>query len=447
MVTCSMNRNEYAGLKLSFRFNSLALQPKPSTTPLPPRPILTPIRLPPPSRLRKAVPYHRLNLTGDDDGTERGGKSPPICLYVSDTYSDSADPAADGRAFEATPDEGTTTPPTLGGRVDKLEANRPLTSSKEKWTAWNRGKSGYIISNEIPIRLYPELHQNFLQVRHVDNYSKWAKEIGTFVPHNMTLTFYPTLDMHIEGIDLYAAAFIFNEHLDQGEVLVKTMGRSLTRGMLRCLEPGKQVHDDVMDLLGAMLTVHSSRVQWFLPSVFAQIGTGRGEIPVDTLNIIKEQYMGRANRVLKSDGHWFLLLIDTPRRELIYLDSLASEEMKAKRRRDIKKTAVFLEEMVDHDDWYNNPKQGRLLCSDYQIVQPKVLHQSKYSNDCGMYLAQWMILYRMGGSYNVERITEYSRMRLAVDMVLKHHNDLRPQVIEDALQHWRAYVKHSEEQD
>ncbi|MED6221840.1 hypothetical protein PIB30_058526 [Stylosanthes scabra] len=58
-----------------------------------------------------------------------------------------------------------------------------------------------------------------------------------------------------------------------------------------------------------------------------------------------------------------------------------------------------------------------------------------------------MILYRLGGSYNVERITEYNRMRLAVDMVLKHHNDLRPKVIQDALQHWRVYVKNPEEHD
>ncbi|MED6223164.1 hypothetical protein PIB30_071325 [Stylosanthes scabra] len=236
----------------------------------------------------------------------------------------------------------------------------------------------------------------------------------------MPLTFYPTLDMRIEGIDLCATAFIFNDYLDQGEVLFRTMDRSLTRGMLRCLEPRKQLHDDVIDLLGAMLTVHSSRVQWFFPSIFSQIGTGQGEIPVEALSRIKEQYMGRANRVLKiyipicSDGHWFLLLIHTPRRELVYLDSLASDKSKAKRHRDIKKkTEVFLEEMVDHDD----------------------------CNDCGMYLAQWMILYRLGGSYNVERITEYSRMRLAVDMVLKYHNELRPTFIEDALQHWRAYVK------
>ncbi|MED6186274.1 hypothetical protein PIB30_065226 [Stylosanthes scabra] len=74
-----------------------------------------------------------------------------------------------------------------------------------------------------------------------------------------------------------------------------------------------------------------------------------------------------------SDGHWFLLLIDTPSRELVYLDSLASDKTKAKRRRDIKNTAVFLEELLDHDDWYDDPKKGRLLCSDFDIVQPTVV--------------------------------------------------------------------------
>ncbi|MED6111877.1 hypothetical protein PIB30_056362 [Stylosanthes scabra] len=85
-----------------------------------------------------------------------------------------------------------------------------------------------------------------------------------------------------------------------------------------------------------------------------------------------------------SDGHWFLLLIDTLRRELIYLDSLASEETKAKQRRDIKKNAVFLEEMINHNDWYDNPKKGRLLCSDFEIVQPEVVQQDNYRSEYRM---------------------------------------------------------------
>ncbi|MED6222121.1 hypothetical protein PIB30_061346 [Stylosanthes scabra] len=241
----------------------------------------------------------------------------------------------------------------------------------------------------------------------------------------MTLTFYPTLDMRIEGIDLCAAAFIFNDYLDQGEVLVRTMDRSLTQGMLRCLELGKQLHDDVMDLLGAMLTVHSSRVQWFLPSIFSIY------IPIF------------------SDGHWFLLFIDNPRRELIYLDSLASDESNAKRRWDIKKRRCFWRRWCTMMTGMITLK--RFLGSLPGYVDPFLQTSSGpfylRNNDCGMYLAQWMILYRLGGSYNVERITEYSRMRLAVDMVLKHHNDLRPKFIQDALQHLSAYVKDPPDHD
>ncbi|MED6204250.1 hypothetical protein PIB30_007359 [Stylosanthes scabra] len=266
--------------------------------------------------------------------------------------------------------------------------NRRLFAGKQKEADGKRlkrhGASRYLISSEIPIRLYPELHQNFLQVQHIDNYSQWAKEIGKVVPRGMALTFHPTRDMRIEGIDLCAAAFIFNNYLDQGEVLVRTMKCSLTRGDLRCLEPRKQVIEDVVDLLGAMLTVHSSRVQWFLPTIFSQIATGHGELPPQHLEDIKEHYMGKANRVLKifipicSEGHWFLLLIDTLRREFVYLDSLTTEETRAQRRRDIKKNAVFLEEMVDHKDWYDDPKKGKLLCSDFEIVQPEVVQQDDY---------------------------------------------------------------------
>ncbi|MED6111879.1 hypothetical protein PIB30_056364 [Stylosanthes scabra] len=105
------------------------------------------------------------------------------------------------------------------GEVQPRARNRRLFSGKQKEPDGKRlrrhGASRYLISSEIPVRLYPDLHLNFLQVQHIDN-SQWVKEIGKVVPRGMALTFYPTRDMRIEGLDLCAAAFIFNNYLDQG---------------------------------------------------------------------------------------------------------------------------------------------------------------------------------------------------------------------------------------
>ncbi|XP_020961490.1 uncharacterized protein LOC110264149 [Arachis ipaensis] len=82
----------------------------------------------------------------------------------------------------------------------------------------------------------------------------------------MPMTFFPTEDMQVVGLDLAAAAYIFNNVLDQDELLVPNPHCAVTRGALRTLEPGKLIVDDVLILLASMLTQSSSRVQWFLPT-------------------------------------------------------------------------------------------------------------------------------------------------------------------------------------
>ncbi|KAL4396424.1 hypothetical protein AHAS_Ahas01G0090500 [Arachis hypogaea] len=254
--------------------------------------------------------------------------------------------------------------------------------------------------------------------------------------------------MQVVGLDLAAAAYIFNNVLDQDELLVPNPHCAVTRGALRTLEPGKPIVDDVLILLASMLTQNSSRVQWFLPTTLTQIATGRGQIPWATVEAIRKDFMGMANNVCKifapiwSDNHWFLLVVDIVGKELVYLDSLKSAaRFRAKRIRQIKKVAIFLEELLDDDSWYEKPTDERLLISDYKLYEPKVVEQDDRSNDCGMYVAQWMILYHLWSSYEVAKVSYYSRMRLGIDMVLKYHNENRLPVIESAIEYWRTFTR------
>ncbi|XLR36131.1 hypothetical protein S83_064031 [Arachis hypogaea] len=77
----------------------------------------------------------------------------------------------------------------------------------------SKGEKTHITSSSIPAVQYVE-QQNFLQIRHVDR-SQWGKEIGKNIARGMSLTFFPTKDMKILGLDLCAAAYIFNTKLDQ----------------------------------------------------------------------------------------------------------------------------------------------------------------------------------------------------------------------------------------
>ncbi|XP_057720730.1 uncharacterized protein LOC130935154 isoform X3 [Arachis stenosperma] len=70
-------------------------------------------------------------------------------------------------------------------------------------------------------------------------------------------------------------------------------------------------------------------------------------------------------------GHWFLLVIDVIRRQFVCLDSQASEDDRPKRLQQLKKVAIFMEEAQDSDDWHDDPTNPRILCSDYEIIEPK----------------------------------------------------------------------------
>ncbi|KAL4328708.1 hypothetical protein AHAS_Ahas13G0227100 [Arachis hypogaea] len=62
----------------------------------------------------------------------------------------------------------------------------------------------------------------------------------------------------------------------------------------------------------------------------------RGSIPHATLKAIRDYFMGKANRICK---------------------------------------VISLEEVMDNDNWYDDPKKPRVLCSNYKIKVSKVIRQ------------------------------------------------------------------------
>ncbi|MED6209565.1 hypothetical protein PIB30_055943, partial [Stylosanthes scabra] len=202
----------------------------------------------------------------------------------------------------------------------------------------------------------------------------------------------------------------------------------------------------VMTLLAQMLSKNSSKYHWFLPTTMTEIAISQGAIPHHTVAYIREEFMGKADDVymiycpIFSDNHWILLLIDVLKERLIYLDSLKRACVRARRRRLCKRVADFLEELMDEARWYNDKSKQPLLLSDFRFMEPDVVEEDLGSNDSGMFVAQWMIMYHLWGTLDVEKVTNYSHMRLAVDMVLKDHNESKLAVIDKALEYWRFFA-------
>ncbi|RYQ85472.1 hypothetical protein Ahy_B10g105043 [Arachis hypogaea] len=107
------------------------------------------------------------------------------------------------------------------------------------------------------------------------------------------------------------------------------------------------------------------------------------------------------------DNHWFLVVIDLVQNQLVYLDSLRSPTAQSKRRHQIRKLEIFLDDLLDDRAWYANANTDKVECSEFEITEPKL-------------------------------VTDYSRMGLAIDMVLKYHNDNK---IKAALKYWEFFSR------
>ncbi|RYR37805.1 hypothetical protein Ahy_A09g042697 isoform A [Arachis hypogaea] len=259
-------------------------------------------------------------------------------------------------------------------------------------------------------------------------------EVDDKIPENTMFTFYPQKEMRLAGTDLAVAAYIFGMEKDKREILVSDLHCYGDREAFQTLVPGRRVVDDIIILVATMLTYNSGRLIWYLPPMFVQLACGRGHFHDGTAKWIRDKYMAKIDEVLKIyvpiwHDHWFLLLL--------YLDSARLAKQRESHVLQIKKVALFLEEIALYESWYACKRHERPTISEFKLVEPEVNQQEVGINDCGVWVCQWMILSRLSGSHNVEKVTEYTRMKLAIDLVLKPHNEIRQDIINKAMENWR----------
>ncbi|KAJ1431409.1 Ulp1 protease family, C-terminal catalytic domain, partial [Sesbania bispinosa] len=170
----------------------------------------------------------------------------------------------------------------------------------------------------------------------------------------------------------------------------------------------------------------STSTAWFLPTMFAIF------VLINDENI-----------------HWFHLVIDMDKNNLILLDSNQSDFRREMRRIQVRKVALFLKEMLMDRSFYDFSTTAKPDIAGYSLIEPdRIGKQLPASNGSGIWVANWMKDYDWDDEYdqlNVRtllRITTACRMRLAIDLVLHECNEMRDDVIKRAKKNWNAIQRH-----
>ncbi|KAJ1387289.1 Papain-like cysteine peptidase superfamily [Sesbania bispinosa] len=291
---------------------------------------------------------------------------------------------------------------------------------------------------------------------------------GVTIPRWMPVVFRPPKCMLIDEMDAKIAAYIFAADyvasLPGDEVLIKSKWIIGKRSSLKTLMPTRHLHHDVLNMLVCKLTeeeqiLDTTSIAWFLPTMFAEYA-----LHSDSPQAVMEQYqgpfMGKVEFVTKvpifvpiqdESIHRHLLVIDIDEQKLILLDSHPCHLRTEWRRIQVRKVAIFLQEMLMDRSFYDFSDTEKPDIVGYTLIEPNGIGQELLeSNDSGVWVATWMMDYDWDDEYDkisertIRKITTASRMRLAIDLVNHDYNRLRDYVIKRAKKNWKNSERHRE---
>ncbi|KAJ1378002.1 hypothetical protein SESBI_48305 [Sesbania bispinosa] len=256
---------------------------------------------------------------------------------------------------------------------------------------------------------------------------------GIRVPWWMPLMFRPPTDMVLDEIEAVVAAYIFGlkyeEDLkDEYEILVTSkLGAFGERCRVKSLMPRQEMHQDVLNLVVAMLTDHARAncpysICWFLPIEFLRYCLAWMKPPSAAMNAYKDDYMGKIDFMSK-------------------LDSAPCQARNEPRHLQAKKMAVYLEEMFQHESFYDFSVTNKPRVIEFPLQIPSDIgRQAVGSNDCGVWVCKWMSDCSLKDDYNI-KVDKETRMRLAIDLIIKPYNLKKEEVVSVAVKDWHKMHK------
>ncbi|MED6156302.1 hypothetical protein PIB30_013334 [Stylosanthes scabra] len=149
----------------------------------------------------------------------------------------------------------------------------------------------------------------------------------------------------------------------------------------------------------------------------------------DLLKIYVPIYMGR---------HWFLMIIHLMDETLIYLNSLKHKDFREARVKMMFDVGDYIEAMLraDTEGVFKSKGQRIPEISGYGVHEPKISQQDSDSNDCGVWVCEWMRTFHTWRDYDLQGICDVTRMTLAVDLVYGDHNPMQGDILTRAIESW-----------
>ncbi|QHN92313.1 Ulp1 protease family, carboxy-terminal domain protein [Arachis hypogaea] len=322
------------------------------------------------------------------------------------------------------------------------------------------------------------------------------------IPKAFNLAFVPTRSMDLAGVELPVATYIFSKDLPKSEILADVGHCVADRTALLTLGPNERVMDDVITIVATMLSKTSSQHQWFMPTMImgpislghqqdALQGTRMTQANMDA--VVSKHMRCKVDKVTEifqpmwTDGHWYLMVVDVRRQRLIYFDSfkcptetesrkLAMTQVKCtladfintmasggatitgspwfdpcrNTRNDYFTSAgcvywaLHLESLTIGPKWLSKTTAERPRFSSFPFEEPVVPQQHHLSMDCGVWVLQWMIRGALWAIHSVTAVNSQTRMRIAVDLVLRSHNAKAIDVVEKAMTFWKKKLESSQ---
>ncbi|XLR59238.1 hypothetical protein HN51_013596 [Arachis hypogaea] len=262
-----------------------------------------------------------------------------------------------------------------------------------------------------------------------------AFHVASDMPQCLELAFRPPDGMHFQGSEFVMAAYIFSKNMDEREILVADEHAQGDRRTLWSLRPGQQVVDDVINMVASMLSFDNMSPKWFLPTTFAQIALSPVNHSIDTFEFIRSNFMGYADNLhriyvpMYREQHWYLMIVDLVFCRLIYLDS-------AKNVSEYEARIAQMKYVSDKGHYKPHP-------STFDLDEPEVGHQIEGSNDCGVWVVQWMMQSWVFRDFMLEDVTNQTRMWLALDLVMGRHNPIAREVGRKAMADWDRNMSRS----
>ncbi|KAL4373986.1 hypothetical protein HN51_007829 [Arachis hypogaea] len=130
------------------------------------------------------------------------------------------------------------------------------------------------------------------------------------------------------------------------------------------------------------------------------------------------------------------MVVDRFYEKVSYMDSLKCENLLPSRMDAMEAVTKLLDNIISKESLYKLPNAKTKSITLYDFDEPKVLQQKMDSNDCRIFVAQWMILSNLWKPLGNQVVNDYTRMHIASDLVMQGCKPIVEEMKKLAITNW-----------